>query len=404
MTLAAQPSDERVRLLRQLRTIGPWEDWLAESSPESQLLPRVLARRISRQVTESREILESRLAQISRLSELVAHPYIVATCGLAKTNAGELVQLSELIDGVDLGYCLRAGAKFPMVTSVWLVRQVLEAIQHAHSLEEMHGAIGPTSIWVRRDGEIMVDFGLANQLELIKGKDIYAVALLMSELLDENIQLVPIELKNLIDFIYSSPLSELSMYYISEELNRIFYVILDGEDIFHGKAEISNLMCNILPHNTSKEISIYNGYGILQQASLLDDSDKSPMAISTAEIIESHSFDVETACEPISRPISHTSLGLNSLTLTEPAMPDLSKTSNSTAFDEERPSNSTLSISREITKELLAVNSDPYQFSGEETVELHKLSLPHQILDILLQHWRLILLALGVTIFLVVVI
>ncbi len=150
-------------LLELQRSFGPYEDWLARPLERPEL-PAIVTARRAHSSRPDVEALAHRLREGSNLARRVDHHLVLHSYGVFSLSETEAVQLFEAVDGVDLETLLRADIlpkQRPPVASMWLVRQVLEALSHAHSQGVAHGALMPTHIWVTREGVVKVDFGLA---------------------------------------------------------------------------------------------------------------------------------------------------------------------------------------------------------------------------------------------------
>ncbi|MEL7372421.1 MAG: protein kinase, partial [Myxococcota bacterium] len=106
------------------------------------------------------ELLASRLCAASQRAQEVEHHLIVQCFGtVAKDD--QLFQLSEFA-GADLETFFRRldSPRLAARTAVWVVRQVAEALIHAHTLGVIHGALDPAHIVMSPTGDVKIDFGL----------------------------------------------------------------------------------------------------------------------------------------------------------------------------------------------------------------------------------------------------
>ena len=94
-----------------------------------------------------------------RLLATLSHPNIAAL-HTAFHHEGQLVMVMECVEGMDLRRTLEVG--ITLGQAVEYTRQVLVALEYAHSREVIHRDIKPSNIMVTPDGRVKVlDFGLA---------------------------------------------------------------------------------------------------------------------------------------------------------------------------------------------------------------------------------------------------
>lgn len=156
------PVRGEVELIERLRRHGPFEDWWARPLTDAPLPAYVMVRRAGRG-REDDEQLAHRLLRVARTMDRIAHPqFILQSVGTLRTPDGETLLLIEDPDGAT---CLQladlAGTLGPEI-AVYLVRQVVSGLAHAHALGEVHGGLDPSAVWLRRDGGARLDFGLGS--------------------------------------------------------------------------------------------------------------------------------------------------------------------------------------------------------------------------------------------------
>lgn len=154
----AGPS-EHVQLVSRIRDVGPFEDWRAIAGPELALPQRLMVRRPAAGRGEMSELGAELVAAFERW-HAAAHHTILGQLGVLRPPSGGVLQLLELPDGIDLELASGCG-RMPVSAAVWMGRQLFEALAHAHGQGVAHGALDPRCLWLLRDGEVCVDFGLA---------------------------------------------------------------------------------------------------------------------------------------------------------------------------------------------------------------------------------------------------
>jgi eukaryotic-like serine/threonine-protein kinase len=94
-----------------------------------------------------------------RLLASLAHPNI-AVLLTAFHHENQLVMVMEYVDGTDLGVCLKSGITLDQ--SLDFARQILRALDYAHSQGVIHRDIKPSNVMVTSGQQIkLLDFGLA---------------------------------------------------------------------------------------------------------------------------------------------------------------------------------------------------------------------------------------------------
>ncbi|MBX2812219.1 MAG: hypothetical protein KTR25_10430 [Myxococcales bacterium] len=237
-----QQPDHDVRLLRRIREVGPFEDWYGRSRVDSEFPRRLMVRRLVNLEKPSRKVWAERFESVADAADRVGHPNAVASCGtLPLTN--ELALAFEYIDGLDLQACVAKGFQISMVTSVWLLRQVFSVLRHAQSVGIEQLELRLATVWIRRTGEVLVDPGFPllslsgsrltqgivdNGLGLLR--KLHSSRVIMGE--------IPREVDSLLS--PAKPLA--SAREVDDELARIFYRCLGGEDDVDGRMPLARWM------------------------------------------------------------------------------------------------------------------------------------------------------------------
>ncbi len=128
--------------------------------------------KLGRQVavkTLSKELLDSdkaraRLKREARAAAALEHPGIAQVYDVGDTEDGDTYLVMELVRGRSLREHMREGS-LDRATRLEIIRQIAEAIDHAHRAGVIHRDIKPENIMVRDDGRAcLLDFGLAKDL------------------------------------------------------------------------------------------------------------------------------------------------------------------------------------------------------------------------------------------------
>ena len=100
----------------------------------------------------------------AQLAGRLQHPNIVTVYDIGREGDGFFIAM-EYVEGEALKQTLRAGEPPPFAMAVSIVRQVAEALGHAHEKGVLHRDIKPGNILLSRDGRVKVtDFGVGEFL------------------------------------------------------------------------------------------------------------------------------------------------------------------------------------------------------------------------------------------------
>jgi serine/threonine-protein kinase len=110
---------------------------------------------------EEREAYLQRFRHEARAAARCMHRGIVAVYDFSEADGDPFIVM-ELVEGLDLGRVIRARGKIPVADAVALMRQVLDALGHAHALGIVHRDVKPANVIVLPDGRVKIaDFGVA---------------------------------------------------------------------------------------------------------------------------------------------------------------------------------------------------------------------------------------------------
>ena len=116
--------------------------------------------------TEERAAYLQRFRHEARAAARCMHRGIVAVYDFSEADGNPFIVM-ELVKGVELGRIIRARGKIPLAEAVALMRQVLDALGHAHALGIVHRDVKPANVIVLPDGSVKIaDFGVARLANL----------------------------------------------------------------------------------------------------------------------------------------------------------------------------------------------------------------------------------------------
>ena len=120
---------------------------------------RVEAMKVLLSASSSNQDMLDRFTLEIRVLAGLNHPNIAAL-HTAFRHDNQLVMIMEYVDGQDLRRCLQTG--ITLGQAVAYTRQVLMALDYAHSQSVIHRDIKPSNIMLTLDGRVkMLDFGIA---------------------------------------------------------------------------------------------------------------------------------------------------------------------------------------------------------------------------------------------------
>ena len=103
---------------------------------------------------------EARFLKEAKLAGRLQHPNIVTVYDVGRDGESYFIAM-EYVDGRPLTDYLAASDALPLAGKIGIIRQVAEALAHAHERGVLHRDIKPGNILIARDGQVKVtDFGI----------------------------------------------------------------------------------------------------------------------------------------------------------------------------------------------------------------------------------------------------
>lgn len=176
-TQAAGPPDpyvgavlaERYRILGRLGDGGMGTVYRAEHiHMRKQVALKLLHGDLGR-MEEAVRRFEREAQSASRLS----HPNIIGVTDFGKAPSGELYLVMELVNGESLADLITREGRLPVPRVLRIMRQILEALSHAHAQGVVHRDLKPANIMVSGEtqGQVKIlDFGIAKMTDASEGE------------------------------------------------------------------------------------------------------------------------------------------------------------------------------------------------------------------------------------------
>lgn len=102
-----------------------------------------------------------RFSREAKAAGRLSHPNIVTIYQIGEDRGYSYMSM-EYVEGAPLSSMMSPGVSMPEDKVLGMVRQVSEALDHAHQQEVVHRDIKPSNILVRTDGKVKIaDFGIA---------------------------------------------------------------------------------------------------------------------------------------------------------------------------------------------------------------------------------------------------
>ncbi len=108
------------------------------------------------------------IVQFTAASENVSHPNLVPVLDASLTGVSPYLVM-PLIEGVTLQEHQSAAAK-PLPVSLWLTRQIAQALTSLHAAGWVHGDVKPENVMVGPRGHVtVIDLGFASRIHMVNG-------------------------------------------------------------------------------------------------------------------------------------------------------------------------------------------------------------------------------------------
>ena len=115
----------------------------------------------------SRDEMEDQFLHEARLAGRLQHPNIVSVFDVGRARDVPFIVM-EYVDGESLKALLAAHVRFTVPEALWIVRQIAEAVGHAHEKSVLHRDIKPGNVLATREGSVKVtDFGVGKLLSSV---------------------------------------------------------------------------------------------------------------------------------------------------------------------------------------------------------------------------------------------
>lgn len=154
----------------KLATGGMSEVFLAHRDGADQ--EKLVIKRMLPALAEDHKFVEL-FEEEARISKLMHHPNVVRIIDSGTVDGQPYIAM-EHVDGLDcwrmVHRCAAAGQPVPSEASIFVVCEILRALDHVHTamnengeaLKIIHGDVSPTNIYISRSGEVKLgDFGIA---------------------------------------------------------------------------------------------------------------------------------------------------------------------------------------------------------------------------------------------------
>lgn len=127
-------------------------------------LERMVALKVLHPILTQDPAVVERFRREAQLAARVTHPNIVSIFEIGG-RAGMLWYTMELVEGPNLAQLVEKEGPLPLERVLWLLREALGALAHAHAIGLVHRDLKPENLLIARGGGLRItDFGLAMAL------------------------------------------------------------------------------------------------------------------------------------------------------------------------------------------------------------------------------------------------
>lgn len=163
--ILAADVDDRYELVRELGEGGMARVFLAyERKHGRRVVLKVLKPEVASHLGHERFLRESKI--VARL----AHPHIVGLIDSGEAG-GQLYYVMPYLEGETLRERLKKMGKLPIPMTITLIRDVADALRHAHRAAIVHRDLKPGNIFLVGDHAYLLDFGIAKMLVRAPGEE-----------------------------------------------------------------------------------------------------------------------------------------------------------------------------------------------------------------------------------------